>query len=343
MGYEKVSASRLIASSPLTSGKKCIIAGVAAAVAAAVAPASNAAGIELGEGISVTGFVDMSYSSVDVDGAEGNVNSFSIDQVEMDFMYEGSNGISAQVDIEFGEDASDIAGDDDTFVEQAFITKKFTDQFSMKVGRFLSYSGWETEEPTGLFQYSGVGYAPFFYGYYQQGVSASYSTEKFAVMGSVVNDVFGYAGGAIESNTNDLGYELGVAVMPVEGLTAKLFYMSDEKTDRDVVNVWASYAVSGFTFAAEYNDGDFDTAGKGDGFLLMGNYAMGAFGITVRYHDWDIKNTLGTSTNKVTGFTLSPSYKAGDNLLLVAEFRSDNDKVGGNDAKSIALEALFMF
>jgi hypothetical protein len=345
MGYEKVSASsRLVAESSLTNGKKCIIAGVAAAVAAAVAPVANAGGIELGTGLSVTGFVDMSYSSVDVDGAEGGAfNSFSIDQVETDFMYSGSNGISAQVDIEWGEDASDIAGDDDTFVEQAFITKTFNDQFSMKVGRFLSYSGWETEEPTGLFQYSGVGYAPFFYGYYQQGVSAIYKGEKFAVMGSVVNDVFGYAGGAVESDTDDLGYEVGVAVMPIEGLTAKLFYMSDKKTDRDVVNFWASYAVGGFTFAAEYNDGDYEAAGKGDGYLLMGNYAMGAFGVTVRYHDWDIENSLGTSVNKVKGFTISPSYKAGDNLLLVAEFRSDDVKAGGADTNMIALEALFTF
>jgi hypothetical protein len=343
MGYDTVSSSRLIAGSPLTSGRKCIIAGVAAAVAAAVAPA-NAAGIELGEGLSVTGFVDMSFSSVDIDGAEGGkFNGFGIDQVETDFMYSGSMGISAQVDIEYGENASDLSPGDDTFVEQAFITKKFSDQFSIKGGRFLSYSGWETEEPTGLFQYSGVGYAKYFYGYYQQGISATYSTEKFAVMGSVVNDVFGYASDAIERDTDELGYELGVAIMPMEGLTAKAFYMTDKKTDRDVINVWASYAVGGFTVAAEYNDGDFDAAGDGTGYLLMGNYAMGDFGITVRYHDWDIENSLGASFDKVKGFTVAPSYKASDNLLLIAEFRSDDRKAGGADSKHFALEALFTF
>ncbi|MEO6078640.1 MAG: porin [Steroidobacteraceae bacterium] len=341
MGYELVSSSSpRLAGSPLTGATKCIIAGVAAAVAAAVAPVANA-GIELGEGLSVTGFVDMSYSSNSNDGAPG---AFGIDQVETDFLYAGSNGVSAQVDIEYGEDASDISGADDTFVEQAFITKKFNDQFSMKVGRFLSYSGWETEEPTGLFQYSGVGYAKYFYGYYQQGVSATYNGGKFALMGSLVNDVFGYTpGGPVESSTKDMGYELGVAIMPVEGLTAKLFYMSDKKTDRDVFNLWASYAMGGFTFAAEYNDGDFSAAGKGDGFLLMGNYASGPWGVTLRYHDWDIENGLGTSIDKVTGFTLSPSYKVGKNLLLVAEYRKDNVKAGGGDSNTFALEALFTF
>jgi hypothetical protein len=340
MGYELVSSSRRrLAGSPLTRGTKCLVAGVAAAVAAAVAPVAKA-DIELGEGLSVTGFVDMSYYSNDSDGAPG---AFGIDQVETDFLYAGSNGISARVDIEYGEDASDIAGSDDTFVEQAFITKKFSDQFSVKAGRFLSYSGWETEEPTGLFQYSGVGYAPYFYGYYQQGVSAAYSGEKFSIMGSVVNDVFGYAGGAVESATDDLGYELGLAVTPMEGLTAKVFYMSDKKTDRDVINFWASYAVGGFTLAGEYNDGDYGAAGEGTGFLLMGNYAAGPLGITLRYHDWDIENGLGTSVDKVKGFTLSPSYKVGNNLLLVGEFRKDDVKAGGGDSNSFALEALFTF
>lgn len=340
MGYETVSSPRRLFT----------IASAVAAVLASAAPAANAGGIELGEGLSVTGFVDMSYTSTDFDGAEGgSTNSFGIDQVEMDFMYAGSNGVSAQVDIEFGESASDLDGSDDTFVEQAFVTKTFSDEFSVKVGRFLSYSGWETEEPTGLMQYSGVGYAKNFYGYYQQGVSAMYKAEKFALMGSVVTDVFALSNGAIERDTDDLGYELGVAVMPFEGLTSKLFYMSDKKSDVDVFNFWTSYSISGFTFAGEYNDADYGTANKGDGFLLMGNYTSGPWGVTVRYHDWDLKSS-GTSYEKVTGFTLSPSYKVGDNLLLVAEYRSDNVKAGspfgppsGEDRDVIALEALFTF
>lgn len=330
MGYETVS-------SPIRLTRS-LVAGAVAAAAVGVMPVANA-GIELGEGLSVTGFVDMSLFSNDSDGAAA---SFGIDQVEVDFLYAGSNGISAEVDIEYGEDASDLVPGDDTFVEQAFITKKFTDEFSIKVGRFLSYSGWETEEPTGLFQYSGVGYAPFFYGYYQQGISAAYTGDKFAIMGSVVNDVFGYAGGAVESDTEDLGYEIGVAVMPVEGLTAKAFYMKDEKTDREVINFWASYSMNGFTFAGEYNDGDYGAAGDGTGYLLMANYAKGAWGITARYHDWDIENGVGATVTKVKGFTISPSYKAGDNLLIVAEFRTD-DPAGASSSNSLALEALFTF
>ncbi len=151
MGHELVSRS----------ARRIAIAGAVAAVAAGTIPVANAA-IELGEGLSVTGFVDQSYYSFNPDGGP-TVDSYGIDQVETDFLYTGSDGVTAQVDIEYGGIGNGV-GTDTTFVEQAFVTKKFNDQFSMKLGRFLSYTGWETEEPTGLFQYSGVGYAQYFYG-----------------------------------------------------------------------------------------------------------------------------------------------------------------------------------
>ncbi len=335
MGIDKVSSPlRPLAGSFAAPPAKRLIAGVAAAVAAAISLPSAAAGIELGEGLSVTGFADMSIWSNDSDGQAA---TFGIDQFEMDFMYTGSAGVSAEVDIEYGESSAGGPGDDDTFVEQAFITKQFTDSFSMKVGRFLSYSGWETEEPTGLFQYSGVGYAPYFYGYYQQGISAAYNAGMFGFTASLVNSVFD----PLDRDSGELSYELGLSLMPMEGLTAKVFFLSekDDALDDDttVVNAWVSYAMSGFTFAAEYNTADYAGGAEGDGFLLMANYASGPWGITGRYHDFDVDGTAD-----VKGFTISPSYKVGDNLLLVAEYRKD-DVAGGGKPTSVALEALFTF
>lgn len=311
-----------------------IVAGAAGAV-----PAAHAE-IELGSGISITGFLDMSYSSVKPDGGS-STESIGIDQFETDFLYAGSNGVSAQVDIEYGEGFEGTG--DTTFVEQAFVTKAFTEQFSMKVGRFLSYSGWETEEPTGLFQYSGTGYAPYFYGYYQNGVSAYYDGGKFAVMGSVVTSAFNPNDrNSVEGVDDKMGYEFGIALMPVEGLTAKAFYISDEDTDTDIVNVWTAYSVAGFTFAGEYNTADYGAAGDGDGFLLMANYATGAFGITLRYHDFEINDDAGAVVDDGSAITLAPSYAVGDNLLFVAEYRMDESDTNG-DSDSYALEALFTF
>jgi hypothetical protein len=326
MGHESVSSAKI---------SKRIIAGAVAAIAVGAVPVANA-DIELGKGFSIAGFADMSAWSYDADGAS-SVDSAGIDQFETDFMFEGSNGVSARVDVEYGENFE--GSGDTTFVEQAIVTKKFTDQFSVKVGRFLSYSGWETEEPTGLFQYSGSGYAPYFYGYYQNGVSAYYDGGKVDFMASVVTSVFN----PLDRDADKLGYEVGVAVTPVEGLTAKGFYMKDKDSDTDIVNLWVSYAVSGFTFAGEYNTANYAGAGEGDGFLLMANYATGPFGITLRYDDYEIENSLGATSLKSKGFTVSPSYKASDNLLIVAEFRKDTVKVGGPDSTQVALEALFTF
>ncbi|MGQ0528500.1 MAG: porin [Panacagrimonas sp.] len=303
--------------------------------------------IELGKGISISGFLDMSYVSISPD--EGSsTESIGIDQFETDFKYAGSSGISAQVDIEYGEGFD--GSDDETFVEQAFVTKAFTDKFSVKAGRFLSYSGWETEEPTGLFQYSGAGYAPLFYGFYQNGVSAFYDGGTFAVMGSAVTSAFNPndRNNSVDPVTgeeldDEMAYEVGLALMPVEGLTAKAFYISDGDTETDIINAWVSYSASGFTFAGEYNVADYDVAGEADGFLVMGNYATGPFGFTVRYVDFTREDDAGATLLEQSSITLSPSYKVGDNLLLIAEYRMDDNGDAGVDADTIAFEALFTF
>lgn len=327
MGHDKVSSH---------TRSKRIVASVAAALAVGAVPAAHAE-IELGSGLSITGFADMSYQYIDTDNAP-SFSKFGIDQFETDFLFEGSNGISAEVDIEYGSHSTE-SGPEHTFVEQAFVTKKFNDQFSMKAGRFLSYSGWETEEPTGLFQYSGTGYAPYFYGYYQQGVSAYYDGGKVDFMASVVNNAFN----PIDYDSKKVGYELGVAVTPVEGLTAKAFYIKDNDSKSELYNFWVSYAVSGWTFAGEYNIAEKQGPGSDDGFLLMANYATGPFGFTVRYHDFKIEDFTGATDIDTKGFTFSPSYKASDNLLVVAEVRTDDYKLGGSDANSFALELLFTF
>ncbi len=310
----------------------------AIAVGVAVASPLSYADIELGKGLTVSGFVDMSFVHQETDD-NGSTKVFAVDQVETSFMYAGSSGVSAQVDIEYGESGDDN-GSDETFIEQAFITKQVTDDFSIKAGRFLSYSGWETEEPTGLFQYSGTGYAPIFYGFYQQGVSAYYDAGMVDLAISVVNDVFA---NPVENDTTQLGTEMMVAITPIENLTAKLFYMTEG--EKDAVNAWVSYGINGFTLAAEYNTAE-DTAFAGSdasGYLLMGNYTVGKFGITARYHQYDVEDAAGATVTDMTGLSIAPSYSIGDNLLLVAEFRMDTDDVSDEDTDTIALEALFTF
>ncbi len=312
--------------------KKNLIAG---AVAAALGTAAHAE-IELGSGFSVTGFLDMSTVLVDPDVSD-SFRTSGVDQFEVDFLWEGSNGVSAQVDIEYGESSAGGPGDDDTFVEQAFVTKSFNDKLSLKMGRFLSYSGWETQEPTGLFQYSTVGYEPYFYGYYQQGVSMYYDAGTVDFMASVVTSAFDPL-----ERSDDLDAEIGVAISPGDGaFTAKLFYIDDD--DNDYTDIWASYKVGNVTLAAELVARDLDSGEEGDGYLLMANWAKDNFGFTVRYGDYKLETAGGVPFLETNSITLSPSFKVGDHLLIVTEYRMDEYDVGGEDTNSLAVEALFMF
>ncbi len=126
----------------------------------------------------------------------------------------------------------------------------------------------------------------------------------------------------------DHGYEVGAAVMPVTGLTAKAFYIvNDPQGPGDkykILNTWGSYAMSGFTFAGEYNTADFPNGGDGGCFLAMANYASGPWGATLRYSNFKIKDAAGFTTNKDSAITVSPNYKVGDNWLIVSELRRDD-------------------
>ena len=272
----------------------------------------------------------MSYLSIDVDGA-GSTHDSGIDQVELNFGYDFGNKLTATVDVEYQNAAEGVD------VEQAFISYAISDNLSIKAGRFLSYSGWETEEPTGLFQYSGTGYAQYFYGYYQQGVSALYSGDKFAVAVSVVNDL----AGPQSTDTEHPGIETMVAFMPTENFTVKGFYSVDG--DTKMINTWAAYSADALTLAAEYNSSE-DTAFAGseaDGFLLMANYAFESFGMTVRYHDYEVEDAVGASFEDASGITFSPSFSVNDNLLMVFEYRMD--EINDVDVNYLAVEALITF
>lgn len=302
--------------------------------------------IKVNENLSITGFIDMSYVYNDEDNA-GSTDTANFDQFELDFMFNFTDKFSGQVDLEASNDSNTSNdGDKEVDIEQAYIVYDFGSGFSMKAGRFLSYSGWETEEPTGLYQYSGTGYAPTFYGYYQDGLSVKYSSTYFDFGISAVDEVF--VGGS--GNANDIGIEIMGAVKPTESITIKAFYMTDKGhggtfEDEEKINIWASYAIGGFTFAAEYNMAD-DLGGvkdqEADGYLLMGNYAWDRFGLTLRYSAYEIENA-GTTTKDNEAITIAPSMIVNDYLSLILEYRTDDNNGFSNDTDQIALEALVVF
>ena len=286
--------------------------------------------------LSVSGFIDMSYLSIDTDGA-GSTSDSGIDQVEFNFAYNFGNKLKAFVDVEYQGSEVDL--------EQAFLTYAVSDEFTVKAGRFLSYSGWETEEPTGLFQYSGTGYAQYFYGYYQQGVSGLYSGDGYAVAVSVVNDL----AGPESTDSEEPGVETMIALMPTDSITIKAFYSFDKlagtNEDTTMFNMWAMYADGPLTLAAEINSSEYTSLAAADasGYLLMANYAFDTFGVTVRYHDYEVEDAGGVIWEDMSAITIAPSYAVNDNLLMVFEYRMDSNDVNGMDSDSIAIEALITF
>jgi hypothetical protein len=318
---------------------------IAAALALSLSGISvaQADDFKLSDKLSVTGFIDMSWSYTDVDG-QGSDQSAGLDQFEIDFLYGFNDKLTAQVDLEY----QDNGDGEEVDVEQAFISYALSKDFSIKAGRFLSYSGWETEEPTGLFQYSGTGYAKYFYGGYQQGLSAFYGGDKVAVAASVVNDLGDLEGEARDSE--DPGFEFMLALMPTESVTLKGFYMTDKLagTDEDIemMNFWASFATGGLTLAAEYNMSENTAFVDSDatGYLLMANYGFeNDWALTLRYHAWEVEDAAGTVVEDMSGITLAPSYAVNDNLLMVFEYRMDSDDISDVDSDSIAIEALVTF
>jgi hypothetical protein len=288
------------------------------------------------DNLSVSGFIDMSYLSIDTDGA-GSTSDSGIDQVEFNFAYDFGNKLKAFVDVEYQGSEVDL--------EQAFLTYAVSDEFTVKAGRFLSYSGWETEEPTGLFQYSGTGYAQYFYGYYQQGVSGLYSGDGYAVAVSVVNDL----AGPESTDSEEPGVETMIALMPTDSITIKAFYSFDKlagtNEDTTMFNMWAMYADGPLTLAAEINSSEYTSLAAADasGYLLMANYAFDTFGVTVRYHDYEVEDAGGVTWEDMSAITIAPSYAVNDNLLMVFEYRMDSNDVNGMDSDSIAIEALITF
>ena len=306
---------------------------VLAASIAMVTPSVYAGGIELSDNLSVTGFIDMSMVYTDVDGGSSS-SVAGLDQFEIDLMYTFDDKLTAQVDVEYQDDGAGQVTD----VEQAFITYAVNEEVSVKAGRFLSYSGWETEEPTGLYQYSGTGYAQYFYGAYQQGVSTMYNGGKYQVAVTLATSLGSLTGG--DTDAEKIGTEFMLALNPTDELTVKAFFMSHDETD--LINMWASYAVDDLTVAVEYNIADSGTD-EGTGYLLMANYAMDDFGITVRYHAYELEDASDTVFEEMSAITISPSYKVSDNLLIVTEYRMDDDDLNGGSMDSIAVEALLTF
>ena len=278
--------------------------------------------------VKFSGFVDMSLFSDD-----GNA-SMSLDQFELDASTDLGEGISARADVNALGPTAPVE------LEQAFITYDTGEGLALTVGKFLSCTGFEAAEPTGMYQYSYS--ATLVYGGYQNGVAASYGSDMFGLYGAVVSSVWDGAETDVSGDESDVGFEAQVALMPVEGMTAKAaLAREDEQT---LINVWGMLETGPLTVAAEVNSmSDWGAYESGLGYLGMVNYGLSdQVGVTARYSAIAWTPVGGGEDDETSEITIAPSFAVSDNWGLVAEVKMLT--VGDADAVAqIALESLLTF
>lgn len=294
------------------------------------------------------------------DDDSGSSTSFDLDQAEIDFLF-SFDQITGQIDIDYQRgDGNTGIGDDgvddgELDLEQAFITYDLGEGTSITAGKFLSYMGWETAEPTGLYQYS-YAYGTTIPGYHN-GVSIDFSDDwgsfGLAVLDSVYDD-----DGSLDNAADDfdMGLETKLVLTPAEGWTVFLGYAIDSGNtgveDRKLVNLWASYEFGASTIAAEIND-------YSDGYsdikqwLLMYSVAVGDKGTFTARLSNDVRDYTSLAASAMVGsgqiqdedtkYTLAYIHAVTDNLAIVTEASLTEQGTFRGDLKEFAVEALFTF
>lgn len=298
----------------------------------------TSAEIKVSDALSLSGFIDMSATAGVPDVGPKSVTA-SFDQFELDFMYTFSDKLGAQVDV-------NSLGGGAVELEQAFLAYA-AGPATLYLGKFLSSTGFEASEPTGLYQYSTS--KTFLYGNYQNGAAVAYTVSPLiSLYGAVVGSVWD----GTDTDLKSPGYEAQVSLTPLEGLTAKLAYAADIDLAEDdggdtgvsvlsnqsLVNVWVSYATGPVTVAGEVNYlMDWGLANEqGLGYLVMVNYQLtDKLGITGRYSAIKL-DSMGAADNEVT---VSPGYALSDAWFVLAEARYEPEAKN----TTFAVESLISF
>jgi hypothetical protein len=312
----------------------------------------SASAIKISDNFSVDGFLDMSAGVTIGEDEEGEseLDAFAgYDQLELalKFSFDKLSG------------RADIDGNDSIGLEQAYITYAFSDMVSINAGRFLCSLGFEAAEPTDMFQYSYSTGIP--YPGYQNGVSLSISpSDMIGLYAAVVTGVWDGGG---DTDLNHPGFEAQVALMPIEGLTAKIGFagdimeevhaeeegvVHDHDDDEDEtylkseINAWVMYSMDNITVAAEFDflPNYYARDANGIHFLAMANIGItDEIGVTVRFSG--AQDDLDNDDEELrTSFTISPSYAFNDNLGSLIELKQI---LGDEGETQIAFETIMTF
>jgi hypothetical protein len=237
---------------------------IAIASAFIAASSFSTAEIVVNDFLSFEGFVDMSYSTSDVDfaGVDTNESSFAIDQVEISWLFD-FDPVTAQIDFDYEDN------DDDTVeVEQAFATYHMDNGSAITAGRYASMLGFEAFEPTGLYQYSfgydmAIGDTSVLPGY-AQGVKYTLESDTTFFGISLQDEAFDNGNDGLGGNPDSsFAVEVAGSMILAEGFTGFIGGVFEDAEDADnyVLNAYVTFETGAWIFAAEVNYGDLESGG----------------------------------------------------------------------------------
>jgi len=346
------------------------------ALLATIGLVSSASAIEINDNLSINGFIDGSYNDTDrsltVGGVETKADdtNLGIDEVEIDFIFNSGN-ISAEAHI----DNIDSDGNENLSIEQAFIKYTTDSGLGFTFGRKGLNSGFEREDPNGLYTYSraydflepagldaalGIwedGTADGNIGNVDEnafeGIQVDYASDTFTA------GVFFFQSLDAELEDDDLYTEIYVSYTGIDNLRLFAGYiMTDDVTvildggdgvvggddttyslDVEYLNLYAEYTIDKLMVAAEYMNADLQGLGDVDLVALWATYQINEqIGATARY------STVEDTAEKIT---IAGTYKFSDNLGAILEYSDVSDDLGvagiDYDADQVALELTYTF
>jgi hypothetical protein len=307
---------------------------------------SVSAEVKVTDNLSLSGFVDM--SAVRTDDGQESAATLNLKQFELDF-HLNFGSVTGRVDID------NLSGPDGGVgVEQGFVTYTLPEDIlpdaSITAGRFLSSFGFESAEPTGLYQFSNSEGIP--YPGYQNGVAVNMKpVEEVGIYAAFVSGVWD----ANDTDVKDPGFEAQVSLMPVEQVVAKIGFafedivVGDTEETRSELNAWAQFTQGPLTLAGEVDMLKNWPSGEAiieDGihFLGLANVSLedvvsAPVGVTVRFSGITLDDKDDATEDTSTEITVSPSYAPNDNWTLLAEFKRRIDA----EVTEVAIESLFTF
>jgi len=311
---------------------------------------ASASAVKINNNLSINGFIDGSYQSVENDTNIADTQSLSVDEVELDFIVNVGN-IAGEIHVDAGPDFNDRDG---IGVEQAHMTYSLDNGVSFTFGQYGSALGFERQDPAGLYTFSRAYDADtnndtnvtgadrvFNLGdvdnYAYEGLSIGYSVENLTLAASIQSA----AADSRNIESNDLDIEFSFAYTGFAGATIGGGYRYDNEDNTsnevDVLNLHISKQFGKLLLAGEYIASESDNQDK-DGYMILGDYDFNdKVGVALRFSNNEQDGTRGDYEK----LTIAPNYAITESLGAILEYSDIEDDAVSSELFAVELTYTF--